>query len=217
MSSELISKLPNDVNVRFLSENLRYLMKAKGLDTPDLYKITGIAATTINSLKKGVGNPTLSTLQILADFFGVSVGQLTEGEINSNSRGFSSAHEIPLIELGNIIDFLNNCYKPNNAILVELDKQNSSHYFAITLPNNSLAPIFDKGTIFIICKELPVRDGDIVLVQFSQQFPCFRKVFIEDETFFFSPLSEVIGKDVVRSKSFVIHGVVVKAIQNFQE
>ncbi len=217
MSSESITKITGDVSIRFLSGNLRRLMHQKNIDTSDICKLTGIAVTTINSLKKGAGNPTLSTLQVLAEFFGVSIGQLTEGEINLDSINTRSAYEVPLLEFNNAADFLNKSYKPNKSIMVQLDQQNKNNCFAIKLSNNSLAPIFEKGTIFIVSPGLLVKDGDIVLVQFNQHLPCFRRVFIEDETFFFSPLSEIIGKDVIKSKNFTIHGVVIKAIQNFFE
>lgn len=215
MSSESSVKIVSDLNLRHLSENLRQLMAQRNLDTTHLCKLTGIAATTINSLRKGIGNPTLSTLQILAELFGISIGELTESDINLKLSNNSSAYEIPLLELNNLPEFLHGSYRPNKTLTVELDQHDRKNCFAIKLSNNSLAPIFEKGTIFIVCPELLIRDGDTALVQFNQHLPCFRKVFIEDETFFFSPLSEIIGKDVIKSKNFIILGIVIKAIQNF--
>lgn len=215
MPNESSIKIVGELNLRHISENLRQLMSQRNLDTSHLCKLTGIAATTINSLKKGVGNPTLSTLQALAELFGVSLGELTECDINLKLKNTSSVYEIPLLDFNNLQEYLSGSCKPNKIFTVELDQQSHKHCFAIKQSNNSLAPIFEKGTIFIICPEILVRDGDTALVQFNQHLPCFRKVFIEDETFFFSPLSEMIGKDVIKSKNFVILGVVIKAIQNF--
>jgi len=60
-------------------------------------------------------------------------------------------------------------------------------------------------------------DGDIVLVQFDKHPPCFRKVFIEGKSYFFKPISEIIGDNTVKSNDFIIHGIVIKAIQHFHD
>ncbi|WP_028389167.1 helix-turn-helix domain-containing protein [Legionella fairfieldensis] len=213
--SSLINKKSNFMlNSNHLTNNLRYLMQKSGIDAAELSKSTGIALTTINGLKRGAGNPTLSTLQTISDFFNITIGQLTEN-ILSDNHGKNNLVEVPLLEIQEINDLLFNFDNVKTKIAVEVEKSNS--LFAIKLSNNSLAPFFEKGTIFIICPEFRPQDGDIVLVQFNDQLPCFRKIFIEGEAYIFSPVSEMLGSEISKSKNFIIHGVVTKAIQNFHE
>ncbi len=214
MSSIITKNSETVLNSNNLANNFRFLMQKAGVDATELSKSTGIALTTINGLRRGAGNPTLSTLQTISDFFKISIGQLTESNLSNNNVKFNLV-EVPLLEIQEIQEFLSNYDKYKSTIAIEVEKNNKS--FAIKISNNSMAPIFEKGTIFLVCSELQPQDGDIVLVQFNNQLPCFRKIFIEDEAYIFSPVSEIIGSEVSKSKNFTIHGVITKAIQNFHE
>lgn len=212
MSSINFEKDPNDLNPNSLSANLRQLMQKSGIDSSELSKVTNIALTTINSLKRGIGNPTLSTLQTLADFFGITIGQLTEG-VFSDSSLIRNLVEIPLLDMHEIKNPLSFYVNSKTKIALEIEKGNE--LFAIKITNNSMSPMFEKGTVFVVCQEIQPLDGDIVLVQFCNQLPCFRKIFIEYDSCIFSPVSEVSRLEISNNKKYIIHGVVLKAIQNF--
>ncbi|MGC1183157.1 S24 family peptidase [Legionella sp.] len=214
MSSIITKKNTTVLNSNNLSNNLCYLMQKSGIDAAELSKSTGIALTTINGLKRGTGNPTLSTLQTISDFFDITIGQLTESTISNNNLNCNFV-EIPLLEIQEIHEFIPHYDKFKATISIKAEKNNT--FFAIRISNNSMAPHFEKGTVFVVCPELQAQDGDIVLVQFNNQLPCFRKIFIEDESCIFSSVSEIIGSEISKSKNFTIHGVVTKAIQNFYE
>lgn len=211
MSSSITKKANSTLNSIHLTNNLRYLMQKKGVDAAELSQFTGVALTTINSLKRGVGNPTLSTLQTIAEFFNVTLGQLTENPLSNNILR-NSLTKIPLLELQEISAFLESKDNFKNTLSIEAERHN---VFGVKIANNFMAPIFEKGTIFVICPDLQPQDGDIVLVEFNNQLPCFRKIFIEDEACVFSPVSDMIGSEIFKSKNFTIHGTVIKAIQNF--
>lgn len=215
MSSAITKNSNLKLNANNLTDNLRHLMHKSGVDAAELSKLTGIALTTINSLKRGVGNPTLSTLQTISDFFNITIGQLTESNISGREHK-SNLVEVPLLEIQEIHSFLDNYDKFNATVIIEAEK-NTGKLFAVKISNNSMAPLFEKGTIFLICPELQPQDGDIVLVQFNNQLPCFRKIFMEEDACVFSPISEIIGSEVSKSKNFTIQGIVTKAIQKFHE
>ncbi len=217
MSSVIESKNIHELNIAILSNNLRYLMNKVGIDAVRLYEMTGIAATTINNLRRGMGNPTLSTLQSLSDFFNVSIGELTEKNLANLIMPQISSGDIPLIDINEIDNFFSATYKQKKSIHIELTDTLKEKSFAIKLSNGSMAPFFEKGTVFIICKDIIAQDGDIVLVRFGKNPACFRRVFIEEKAHFFGHISEILGKDLVKSKNFVIYGVVIKAIQYFHE
>jgi SOS-response transcriptional repressor LexA len=217
MSSDINKNIADEADIGMLASNLRSLMSTFNIDSAELSKKTGIALTTINGLKRGAGNPTLSTLYQLAEFFDVSIGQLTERNLAANDKAAHIVYEIPLLALDELYDFLKNQNKYKNSISTELDTWKPNKYYAIRVNNNAMAPLFEKGSIFVITQDAHVYDGDIVLVQFDQHSPCFRKVFIEGKSYFFKPISEIIGDNVIKNTNFTILGIVIKAIQHFHD
>lgn len=217
MSSAIENKNVTELGVDLLSSNLRFLMAKMGIDASKLYESTGIAVTTINNLRRASGNPTLSTLQSLSEFFDVTIGDLTEKNLANTQLKQLGSLEVPLVDLNEVDDFFNSPHKGGNSIVIELEKNIRENAFAIKITNNSMAPYFDKGTVFVLGRDIPAQDGDLVLVKFGNNPPCFRKVFLEEETYFFSHISELLGKDLYKSKNFSIYGVVIKAIQYFYE
>jgi len=217
MSSDINKKISDEADMGILANNLRSLMHSLNIDSAELSKKTGIALTTINGLKRGTGNPTLSTLYQLAEFFDISIGQLTEKNLSLSGKVARIVYEIPLLILDELLEFLKNQNKYKNTISTELDSWKPNKYYAIKVNNNAMSPLFEKGSIFIIAHDIHVHDGDIVLVQFNRHPPCFRKVFIEGKSYFFKPISEIIGDNVIKESNFIIHGIVIKAIQHFHD
>ncbi|MBV9576356.1 MAG: helix-turn-helix domain-containing protein [Gammaproteobacteria bacterium] len=218
MSSDLNKKNPAEADISILADNLRHLMHEANIDSSELSRKTGIALTTINGLKRGIGNPTLSTLYQLAEFFNVSISQITEISVAAqHNKKQRIVYEIPLLTLDEVVPFLKNKNNYKNTISTELDSWNQDKYYAIKINNNAMSPIFERGSIFVIIHDTHVYDGDIVLVQFEKHPPCFRKVFIEGKSYFFKPISEIIGDNTIKSIDFTIHGIVIKAIQHFHD
>ncbi len=59
------------------SRNLKRLREEKGLTKAELSRKTGLSARTIEYLEnEKMGNPTLKTLEILSEVFGVGVEEL---------------------------------------------------------------------------------------------------------------------------------------------
>lgn len=217
MSSDINEKITSEAEIGILASNLRTLMRRFNIDSSELSKKTGIALTTINGLKRGAGNPTLSTLYQLADFFDVSIGQLTEKNLSIADKSMRIVYEIPLLALDELPEFLKNQNKYKNTISTELDLWEPNKYYATKINNNSMNPLFEKGSIFIVARNIHIHDGDIVLVQFDKHPPCFRKIFIEGKSYFFKPISELIGDNIVKDDNFTIHGIIIKAIQHFHD
>lgn len=217
MSSDINKKMEDEADIGILANNLRSLMHIFNIDSAELSKKTGIALTTINGLKRGSGNPTLSTLYQLAEFFDISIGQLTEKNLSVGDKATRVVYEIPLLILDELLDFLKDQNKYKNSISTELDSWKPNKYYAIKVNNNAMSPLFEKGSIFVIAQDICVHDGDIVLVQFGKHPPCFRKVFIEGKSYFFKPISEVIGNNIIKDNNFTMHGIVIKAIQHFHD
>lgn len=216
MSSIIKNNALTRLNPNHLTTNLAYLMQKVGVDATTLSQATGIALTTINSLKRGSGNPTLLTLQSICDYFNVSLGDIMESNLSAKVIK-PLPIEIPLLDIQRVSDFFSHPNQVKETILIEVEKTQDK-YVAIKFTNNSMAPLFEKGTIFVLCVGMQPLDGDLVLVQFNHQLPCFRKVYIEDDaSYIFSPIGEIINGEISKSKNFHLHGVVIKSIQNFHD
>ena len=57
---------------------LKELRESKGMTQRDVSIATGLTDATIGKLESGKGNPTLKTVQALAECFDVPVGELLE-------------------------------------------------------------------------------------------------------------------------------------------
>ena len=109
MSSKLEQKLLSQSgDIQLLSSNLCWLMKNKSLDSSFLSEKTGIAVTTINSLKRGVGNPTYSTLVSLSEFFNITISQLTEINLINGLEIEKKSQDIPLLTFNELADYFYN-------------------------------------------------------------------------------------------------------------
>lgn len=75
------------------SSNLRYLRKERGMSQDELADKLGYKSfTTIQKWESGVSEPSVSTLKVIANIFGVSMDQM----INQNLSAPSSSPADPL-------------------------------------------------------------------------------------------------------------------------
>ena len=215
MSIALSEQITESLDLSLFSENLRQLMFQHKIDVAKLHEKTGIAVSTINSLRRGGGNPTLSTLLTLSNFFNISLSALAESPLNAAINSDRNKHELPLIDISEISEYLKNGTKGNQTITDDLQNENPANCFAVQINNSSLAPFFEKGTTFIVAFDKQPQDGDIVLVKFGENLPCFRKIYIEGDSYFFKPISEIVNNKAITTTDFLIYGIVLKAIQVF--
>lgn len=201
-------------DLSFLSNNLCWLMDKWSVDSAMLSQQTDIGITTINKLKRGIGNPTYSTLVTLAAYFNLSVSQLMEIDLSKNNIAKEKLSSIYVLSISDFKDYLNNIKKPKESVSVAITS-NPESCFAIKITSNTMSPFFEKGSIFILDKDIYPQDGDIVLVEFSEHNLCFRKIFIQGNSYFFKPVSDTLTDSFIKGENFIIHGVVISAIQNF--
>ena len=85
-------------NMNF-SNNLRYLRKQRGISQDALANKLGYKSfTTIQKWESGVSEPSVSTLKIIANIFGVSMDQMINEDLSDLSQPSSSAPELELTE-----------------------------------------------------------------------------------------------------------------------
>lgn len=211
------TKMKNSDNeaLATVAKNMDYLMFRKGIDGAQLSNVTGLGIATVNSLRRGVGNPTLTTLVAIAKFFDVRLSDLTEMDLEKQAGRPSRAKNMPLIKLNEINNFLAGTLEKYDTYTTETDTSENKSFFAILINNDSLYPHFSAGSVCIISQEDDPCDGDIVLVRINNHTPCFRKVFLEDGHFLFTSLTlEHESSPSTYNNSHII-GVLLKSIKNF--
>ena len=61
-------------NLGFLPNTIRKMRKVTGLTQPEYARLVGISPRVLIDLERGVGNPTLKTLEKIASPFGLHIG-----------------------------------------------------------------------------------------------------------------------------------------------
>ena len=205
-----------DLRKQVLAKNLTHLMKQKSVDTKELAKTTGISATNINNLKKGATNPTLSTIEILADYFSVPLTKLISDNLSTNTQDSEFIlKELPLLTIDEISDFSANntlATQKTRATTIEFTSKDQNR-FIILINNNSMAPLYEKGTIFVINSDLNFTDGDMVLCKAKNGFSSIRKIYIAGEKTILNHPTINDSTTTVKTEDLIIHGVIEKIVQ----
>ncbi|HID8404816.1 MULTISPECIES: helix-turn-helix domain-containing protein [Serratia] len=206
----------NHMSLKMIGENLTYLMRLHGVDANRLSIETGIGIATINNLRKGVGNPTISTLTSIGDYFNVKVGDLTDNDLRVTGEVSQNVKSIPLITYSDIERYLANKIRSTGTYTTEVDDIEDDSLFAVEITNNSLSPELDRGTYCIISLKEQYCDGDIVLVKLKNYPICLRRVFVSDENLQFTNIS-LESDNVAKSYSdYTIVGVLLKTVKRMK-
>lgn len=156
-------------------------------------------------------------LVALAEVFGITVAELVGVNLSIKANKTTMAFEMPIIKMSEVSAFTEGKLSTYETYTAEIDTAHSKRYFAITMSNDSLAPHFGMGTIFIICRDEIAEDGDIVLVKIGGHYPCLRKIFIDGDSYSFSPIVMSKEDNVNVYDNFEIIGIVVKSIKTFSD
>lgn len=215
------ANLPKDV----LAMNLSKLMRESHIKPKELSHHLNISTSTINSiLYSQSSNPRLSTLESLADYFSVSIDQLT-GKMPLNldrpSGTFNPdiihVKKIPLLNLNEVKLWIDDGIGNDqiNAGQTVVTQENvSEKAFAVNMIGESMKPRFHEGNILIMEPAIAPKNQDIVLVLFDkQEVPIFRQIFFDGNDTFFKPLNPEFGH-MILSKDHKILGVMVSAYIN---
>lgn len=199
---------------------LRKLMEEGGLKEAELARQVNLPQTTINRLLLGgTSDPRANTLKPIADFFGITIGQLCGFEPISAQRISGSIHpnravwhSIPIISWENVTawPFLKKNITPlTHSQWITTERSVSEHTFAL----HSLAfmePRFRKNSILIVDPEAKYKDGHFIVIALDGIHPTVRKVLMDG--------SEVLLKTfdqnqapIKLEKKHIIYGTIVES------
>lgn len=209
------SNEPDDL-LSNIAKNIDFLMKKSSMDTQALCRLTGLGAATINSLRRGVGNPTIGTISSIAEIFGVNIGDIIDGNLSESNRNEDIISSVPMVRYSELDNYISGkIINPEIYNVCAYDNYDDS-LFAVEFGNNLLNPYFDSNTIAIVSKNENFCDSDVVLVKIKDAPLCFRQVFVGEQGIYFSILGIEKERKITLTHNYTIIGVVIKAIKNLK-
>lgn len=193
-----------------LNNTLEYLIKKWGINISQLHKQTGIPLSTLKRLMLNKeNNPTLASLAPIANYFSISLDQLTGREAlpKKNNKQINGL-TIPLIHWKDILNILNIPKTRNQLAFSSLlirDIALNENSFALVIRDNNTNN-FLSGSLLVIDPSLKGCNRDFIIVykkggtkpQLMQKIIYGNKTYlknltIESEIIKFSDLYKIIG------------------------
>lgn len=181
-----------------LSKNLLSLMAKHGISESDLSRALELPYNTIHRLVSGsTSDPRVSTLQMIADYFSVSLDALLGNlEPSSDRNKQLSPRSVPIldweviskVESLNKFDFTS--WSRWQPIALNSSTELGKYTFALE-SRRSMQPRFPVGTLFVIDPDAKPIDGDLVLIRMKDTKECTLKDLFIDAPYW--QLQPIIG------------------------
>ena len=204
-----------------LSNNLELLISASGLSESELSRRMNLTTATLNKIKTGImSNPTLHTLNNIANYFEVSIDQLI-GNKPLETYFSKNLHCVPIIKIDeiphtNIKDLTYITH--NNWTRIELGMDIAKHnIFAIVSFGDAMFPLLDKQTIAIVDGDCKPTNKSLVLSYIAQSKEVLiRKILIDGSCTILKPLNNSFP-DIKLMPADKILGTVVSTIKEYNK
>lgn len=200
-----------------LAENLQKLLQTRGLTEAKLARYTKIPQPTLHKVLTGkTEDPRISTLQLLANFFGVTIDTLYSTGMRVQETSQVHVQAVPVISWGDCLkanEFINTLTPANwnNWLTVE---QIGKSLYGITT-KSSMEPRFPKGSILIIDSQEMPSDGDLIVVHYpNTQEATLRELALDGPVKLLFPINSHSDKEPL-AKDIKILGVVIQSRFNF--
>lgn len=215
----MINLLKNTLKAkkRLLHINLDFLLTQFNLDIKSLSLQSGIPIATLVRMRKEDTNPTLSTIEPIADFFRIDLQELLYDDIASDEyQSKKRAGNVQYLRVSNLSETKQWPTHFESKIIVGTVGNLHNSAFGIYVDTESLNPIFSKNSILIIDPEIPAKDGDFVYATLDDDhIPVVRHYFVDGHNHFFKPVNPNYG-GITMVKKFIIIGVIVKSIEQYR-
>lgn len=165
------------------------LLKGNGKKNSDVAKATGIAHSTLSDWKNGKSTPKQDKLQLIADYFNVSVDYLLTGE-ESIPEAIGDSIRLPV--LGSIPAGI-----PLEAIEDIVDWQDiprewtrgGKEFFSLRVKGDSMSPEYLDGDDLILIKTPDCESGDDCAVFVDGYDATFKRVIKNIDHVILQPLN----------------------------
>lgn len=211
-----------------LTSVLNDLMEKNGLNMAQLSKNTGLAFTTIKRLcTDSTCNPTMGSLEKIAEFFGIKATQLMGiepiiNETNGYRPDLFAWENIPIITLQQLVLWPKNIEEiraSTSTQFVKTDLEVNENVFALNAMDESLEPKFSSGTTLIFDPTKHYKNKDfVILLLKAKELPQIRQIFIDGPDVYIKTINpEFSGNYPVKleKNSFSVLGVLIQAKFNY--
>ena len=199
------------------------LLKDADLSEAELARKINVPRATINRLASGrTPDPRASTLNAIAEYFGVSVDQLLGKQRvmkgNEQSTVVNTQSFIPIIEWNEAKNWENAIclYDPNRCLnWIMLDSVIEQGRFALQVNGESMWPQFQDNTVLIVAPKVTAKSRDFVVVYIkNREEIVFRQLILEGGYVFLKAINNIFPV-IQLDKADKIIGVVIQTRKNF--
>ena len=197
-----------------ISDVLLQLITDKGLTVTELARRTLLPQPTIHRITSGVHlRPHKRTLEVLANFFTISIDQLCGIEPLENKAvgAHNDNYQIPILEQAEIVSGKKTNKK--NCEYLFINKQVDANSFAIKMLDSSMEPLIFKGSTLIVDPAKKPQYHSLVVVRLHLCNELLvRQLVINGNSCYIRPLSQDFKKVemVLLSKKDKILGTVIE-------
>lgn len=160
----------NDARNIFVN-NLKYYMTTKNKTQSDISKALHIPLSTISSWYNGASYPRVDKMQALADYFNISMRNLTDNQ-NNDLISQSNIINIPLYRPNETILDLFNQHKEYSHCALPVDKLNSNREYFGTIArfDNNIDVGIHKSDYLIFEKTDTLKNGQLGCYVYNEYF-----------------------------------------------
>jgi transcriptional regulator with XRE-family HTH domain len=171
-----------------IAQILNRLMAEKKIRVTELARKICVPQPTIHRIAKGIcEHPHSSSLEPIANFFGISISQLKGYE---PIPWLDRASKIPQLRWEDVLDWPKNKVKIDYQEFILTDAIISKNGFALKMNDASMEPVFPKNTILITDPNKQPKDRSFVIVKLAK-YPevVFRQLLLDTTNKYLKSLS----------------------------
>ncbi len=160
-------------------KRLRELRLSRNLTQDKLAQELGIAKSTISMYENGNREPDFETLELIADYFNVTLGSLMTGNAPDAAKkasgkvipvlGYVRAG-IPIEAVEDILDYEE----------ISADMASKGEHFALSIKGDSMEPKISEGDVVIVRKQNIVENGELAVVLVNGNDATVKKFYMND-------------------------------------
>lgn len=203
-----------------VADVLNNLLKKHNLNSARLGSFIDIPRATITNIVRGkTTDPRVSTLQAIADYFNVTVGQLLGREGLADDPMKSMKQQIVRIidweQACNWKNILSDSEMLKTSKRISIDSASNQNIFALNVVGDAMSPQFHEGTILIVDPDKTPKNRDFVIACVDEtQDVMFRQLFTEGKFRFLKAANHTFSSYEMKQNDKII-GVVIQARNEF--
>jgi SOS-response transcriptional repressor LexA len=204
-----------------LSDNLNLLMSEANISADELGRRTGIPSSTIKKIRNRYNpNPTLTTLQPLAQYFVVTLSQLVGDEPIPETRikgayqlSIEQLHQLPLISWEEAIHWPSTINQTHSTIATE--NGYSSNAYALIVEDENWENLV-RGTALLVDPKLEAEHRDFIIVhKLGQKTPALKQALFDDGQIYLKPVTDEYQTSILTQVHKIL-GIVVEYKKNLK-